>query len=430
MKSYKSVFVYNGAGYGNAGDEAQLASTLSVLYKKINNKFIFIFSPNPSFTAKYHSIDIKQIIKAPREIFFGASSNKLFKYYAITNKKLSFILKILNNLLKLLFFMKCLFIIFLIKIKIFKIKYFVQNFKTINMIKLLSTIDTLYFSGGGYLTGATKSRLWECLFLISLKRFFHYKIILTGQQINDISTLEDKYLSKKFFRLIDLLSVRDSDTSINELKKFEVPSNKIFDIGDDALFYKYEIDFSKKTDQYLLLNIHLWEFRNDTNLHLKLDQIFKELKSVADKQGLKLYFLAMVPQDRSDILYLKNKFKWRATIINKSYHYNIIATYIKHAECLISMKHHPLIFSLNLKKIPISLNFSKYYQNKNQSALKKFNLEKFSLNIDNFKNHILSKRVTESIKNKNYQDSITKRIKELRLRKNIFDKKIFDLISK
>lgn len=430
MKEEKKIAIYNGAGYGNAGDEAQLASTLSILYKKINSKFIFIFSPNPSFTSKYHGIDIKQIIKAPRETFFGASSNKLFKYYAITNKKLSFIFKILNNLLKLLFFMKCFFIIFLIRIKVFRINYFVENFETINMIRFLSSIDTLYFSGGGYLTGATKSRLWECLFLISLKRFFHYKIILTGQQINDIKTFEDKYLSKKIFKHIDLLSVRDSDTSINELKKFEVPSKKIFDIGDDALFYNYKIDYRKKTEKYLLLNIHLWEFRNNINLHLMLDQIFNELKSLADRNGLKLYFLAMVPQDRSDIIYLKDKFNWTATIINKSYHYNKIVTYIKHSECLISMKHHPLIFSLNLKKIPISLNFSNYYQNKNQAALKKFNLEHFSLNINNLKNHILSNRVTKSIKNKNHQDSITRKTKALRLRKNMFDKKIFGLISK
>ena len=49
------ILIAAGHGYGNVGDEAQLAACLSRWHKFLPNCKITLFSPNPAYTAALHN---------------------------------------------------------------------------------------------------------------------------------------------------------------------------------------------------------------------------------------------------------------------------------------------------------------------------------------------------------------------------------------
>lgn len=147
MRSDKHVIVCNGAGYGNAGDEAQLASSVKFLSKFISEDNLYIFSPNVEFSKKYHGF--KNFLIAPREFFFGSNSNKYIKYYSITNKKLSTILSIANILLQILFVAKCIFLTVIASLRLHKLQWISNKFSLFKLLNHLSKTDILYFFEGG-----------------------------------------------------------------------------------------------------------------------------------------------------------------------------------------------------------------------------------------------------------------------------------------
>ena len=72
-----NFLISGGHGYGNVGDEAQLAGIISEIRSNFQNSNITVLSPNPKYTLDQHSCD-KCILASREALFFQTCFPQLY----------------------------------------------------------------------------------------------------------------------------------------------------------------------------------------------------------------------------------------------------------------------------------------------------------------------------------------------------------------
>ena len=180
MRNNKYILILGGYGYGNTGDEAQLNESIKLMNNNFKDYDIIVLTPNIEYTKKAHNIENADL--APREAFFNSKSPDTI-YWIQNKKEEKLMIKKMRNI----------YIMALFK-KYFRVK--IKNEKIEHLISLIKDADLVYYSGGGYLTGMTLSRLFDGCLFISICKLFKVPVVLSGQTIG----LSEIILIKEFLK--------------------------------------------------------------------------------------------------------------------------------------------------------------------------------------------------------------------------------------
>ena len=140
--------------------------------------------------------------------------------------------------------------------------------------------------------------------------------------------------------------------------------------------------------------MHYWGMYKREQKDEVLEKLNKIIAYVLDKVPYNILLIPMVPFDEETMKdYLEKYPNKRIKMVKYKYDFNIIRAIISEAKVCITMKHHPIIFSVGEVTPVVSLNLSDYYEHKNGGAMQILNVEKYSVTLsdDNYYNKFVEK---------------------------------------
>jgi coenzyme F420-reducing hydrogenase beta subunit/polysaccharide pyruvyl transferase WcaK-like protein len=367
----KRILIAGGYGYGNTGDEAQLGANLQRWAEAAPDAEVIVLSPNPEYTGKHHGV---QAVAASRVVFFDSSQNP---DYGASNKNFEKTFwRTKRRLMPAAWCMK------------HGLPLFTVSQREAEFLQLLSSASVLHLSGGGYLTGMTRSRLWDHMLLLRLCKIFGVQTILTGHTIGVFKSRDDRKLAKWGLSCAESITVRDRNESIRALAAIGVTGDHIQERFDDALFCDQidgkqvaeyvaatGIDASKP---YVAASFHYWG--QDKELSERLVSRFAELCDyLVHEYDLQVIFVPMIKKDEHAIRDCIYAMKEPGAMLQYSYDYKVVKGIIGEAKMCLAMKHHPIVFAMANAVPTIGVAVDDYYLHKNRGALALFGMEDWML---------------------------------------------------
>jgi len=404
-KSKLKILITGGYGYGNVGDEAQLGANIR-RWQDLTDCSIKVFSPNPEYTSKHHGVES---CWAPRVVLFNSnmsgdygSSNKAFeKTFRKKKRRLLLSARFLRAGINLQF----------------------TSLEEAEMLNTIKQADVLHVSGGGFLTGMTRSRLWETALVMRLAYLLGTPVILTGQTIGVFKSQQDIKLTKWGLEKAQYISLRDKEESEKDLKSIGISGKHVQSTFDDALFcdkiddeiseniLKEQLPESKK---YVVANFHYWG--QSITMQKKASKRFAELcDHIVEKYDLQIMFVPMALSDEeAEQAVIRHMKSQNAVILKYNYDYKVARGVISKAEFLLTMKHHPIIFAHGEGVPVVSVTLDDYYYRKNLGAMQNCGQEKyclqsgefFSEDAENIIDALYSKLIIERSNIHKYLDSV------------------------
>ena len=365
-KTYK-ILVANGAGYGNTGDEAQIDYSLAYLTKKYPLYQIVGLTPNVSYSKSIHP-----------EFFWEYASRVLLS----DQKRKGGCFTFKSSWTKIRFLFRSMIIL----LNAYLIKHdfptiFINSDKSKFLFELANA-ELLVFSGGGYLTGATLSRLWDGVILCKLCEIFGIPVVMSGQTIGVWRNKFNQRLAKWGFKKVKVITTRDEEYSINDLKQIGICGEHIFPTCDDALFCKKYDKRCIDTENYITVNFHYWKMDEKTKGEI-IDKLHAIISFICDTTSFNLIFIPMHASDKDSFDdYIKKYPNNRFTCFSYDYDFKKVRRVIADSCACITMKHHPIIFAMGENIPVISMAYSDYYIHKNQGALAQYHMDKYSVNLE------------------------------------------------
>ncbi|HBG46723.1 MAG TPA: hypothetical protein DDW94_07010 [Deltaproteobacteria bacterium] len=355
-----NVLIAGGYGYGNVGDEAQLAANIQHWKKAFPSCRITVLTPYPEYTRATHRKDI--IIElAPRVSLFGAGDVPYFGSEEIFKKKFfPLALRFLLNA-------------YLIRAGLPAVGLTARQARMLNVLR---GSDVLFLSGGGYLTGMTLSRLWENMLLLRLARIFGVPAFLSGQTIGVFQNRLNRFLAKWGLKTAELIYLRDPVSSSKALAEIGITAERTKSTFDDALFYSPESqeridDFLKGhglyEKPYLAVNVHYWgQAPEESRVIIK--QTASALDRIQSVLGLRAVFVAMHASDEAAVDETLRLMQNPGIFPKCGYDLDLTIGLIQNATLCLTMKHHPIIFAMAAGVPTVSMCFDGYYEHKNRGA--------------------------------------------------------------
>lgn len=370
------VTIIGGYGYGNTGDEAQLGANLTRWRQLAPNAEITVLSPDPPYTTAHHECNSEY---ASRVVFYSSSSKP---HYGLSNAVFRWRFWLLWPRMVLnAHFMRA-----------GLAPPLASAYESKLLMRLYSS-DVVHISGGGFLTGMTKSRLWDTCFIMHLCQHFGTPYFLTGQTIGVFKTRADRWLAKKALSKALAVTLRDPDQSRLELLELGITEEIITSSVDDALFcakspsdivnrYLVESGVDPNRD-YITVNYHWWGMDKTTKSETTR-RMAQLLDDVISKTGYQVLFVPMHTVDEIPEHGVIKEMNQTALFLKYNYDYQLVRGVIAGSRFLISFKHHPLIFALGEGVPTISVSIDDYYERKNSGAMANFAMEKYCIHGDNF----------------------------------------------
>jgi polysaccharide pyruvyl transferase WcaK-like protein len=371
QKDQLRVLIVGGYGYGNVGDEAQLAANLQYWKEAAPGCQLTVLTPNPHYTQDiYPSVRVEL---APRVSLFGKGLSPYYGSEKIFKRRYFWVAAL------------CLFNACLIRAGLPVVGLSSRQARLLDELK---HSDVLFLSGGGYLTGMTLSRLWDNMLLIRLAHALGLPTIMSGQTVGVFKDKVSRSLAKWGLKKAELIYLRDHVDSPKDLAAIGIPSEKINATFDDALFFEAapeeEVsallnDCGVALDKpYLVVNAHYWgQQPEDSRVIMKT--LAAVLDHIHDELGLQIVFVSMHKSDEAAIEEVMENMQ--KTCYFPAHEYDPASTVgvIQQARLCLTMKHHPIIFAMAAGIPTVSMSFDDYYWHKNLGAQKLFDQEDFVL---------------------------------------------------
>ena len=363
----RTILVVGGYGYGNAGDEAQCAETLRLLAERYPRYQIRNLTPAPNFSFGEHPRFAHDY--APRVLLYNAG--RRFNWYKLGSlfRKAGFLFASLMALLNARFVKRGWPVWFI-------------NARKAMFLQELSQSSMLYFCGGGYLTGATRSRLWEGMVLCRLCKVFGVPVVMSGQTVGVWGGRLDRWLAKWGFRDVKVIGLRDNEDSARDLAEVGVCGDRVMCTHDDALFCEKAPE-RQVEGRYIAVNFHFWGIAEGDERQSVLARIHDAIDKARKATGVsRVVFVAMHVTDMQSFEAYRSIYQ---TDNIEAFHcigqFRDIRRVIADAEMLLTMKHHPIIFAAGEGTPVVSLAYSPYYVHKNFGAMQQYGVEACSTDL-------------------------------------------------
>jgi polysaccharide pyruvyl transferase WcaK-like protein len=213
------VLIAGGYGYGNTGDEAQLAASIFHWQRMVPGAEVIVLSPDPEYTSSLHGVRSEA---ASRVVFFDALRNPDYRCS--------------NDAFKRRFFQSRRRLMWNARLLRSGFPLTGVSQAEARFLGLLASADVLHLSGGGYLTGMTLSRLWDHMLLIRLCDVLGTPAILSGQTIGVFKDAESRELARWGLTKARFIYLRDRGGSFRDLESIGVAGPHVQETFDDALF--------------------------------------------------------------------------------------------------------------------------------------------------------------------------------------------------
>ena len=370
------ILLTGGYGYGNVGDEAQLNANIQRWKVAKPEVRITVLSPHPAYTESFHGIHSEN---GPRVVWFNSN---LRAYYWGAN---------------FVFTIKFFFLAFrqLVGARFMRagLPPLLISAEEAHLLHLLQRADMVHISGGGFLTGMTRSRLWENALLLRLAQILDTPSILTGQTIGVFQSTTDRRLAKKGLWRAKAIYLRDKGGSENDLKGIGIEGTHVQSLYDDALFCDKCPEEEtlaciasagiNPEKPFITINYHYWGM--SLEMKEKATNRFAELCThISKKLERQLLLLPMTPSDEGPLKILQSRIEGETGLLAYGYDFRIARGVISKAKWVFTMKHHPIIFAQG-EGIPVaSVCLDDYYYRKNKGALANFGHEQFCMDKNVF----------------------------------------------
>lgn len=393
-KNQKKILVVGGYGNHNVGDEAQLNAVLERLKRCFPDFRIVVLTPDPQYTYRTHGRCM--VGEAPRIAFFHQESSRMYNF--ITDQSgMDVIHRAANIFFKVRFLLKSNWICFNAHLVNLNLPTILLGSQAATLLYDIFSSKMLYFEGGGYLTGATLSRLWDGILMCRLAHIFNLKIVMSGQTMGVWNNNFNKMYARKGFKYVDVISLRDSINSPRALAEIQIKGDNVKTICDDALFCEYQsndhiIDsFYKANDisnefrekGFVAVNTHYWKIDDLVNRNRIVKTINEIIEYILQNTELNVVMIPMHPTDIDSMHdYLRQYSCDRVRLFDYDYDFRNIRRVIKDSFACITMKHHPIIFAAGEGVPVISLNYHEYYRHKNNGALDILGIAGWSVDLE------------------------------------------------
>lgn len=363
----KLILVAGGYGNGNVGDEAQCAETMRLLAERYPDHQIRCLTPKPDYSFHEHPAFAHDY--ASRVMLFN--QGRAHDWYRLSGKvrKLGFLLVGFWTLFnaRLVRRDRCTWFL---------------NARKVAFMHQLSRSSLFFFCGGGYLTGATRSRLWEAAFICRLCHVFGVPVVMSGHTVGEWKGRLDRWLAGWGFRFVRCITVRDNEASIADLAAVGLKGPHVFATHDDALFCAKSEVRQKVPERYIAVNFHFWGMKQkrQDEILARLHALFADARTKTGE--LPLVFIPMHISDmKSFEEYVRRYPGDGLTAFEYDYDFRKVRRVIADAELLLTMKHHPIIFAVGEDTPVVSMAYSDYYVHKNFGALQQYGVEACSMDL-------------------------------------------------
>jgi polysaccharide pyruvyl transferase WcaK-like protein len=355
------ILMAAGHGYGNVGDEAQCGACISRWRRVAPNCRITLFSPNPAYTEALHG---ERAEWAPRVAWFRANTSG--PYFAR-----DIVFRLAYYLVSFRVLLSCRFIRA-------GIPFTLLRPRESKIIQLLIEHDILHISGGGFLTGKTRSRLWENCLLMRICQMLNKPYILTGHNIGVFQDRADRRLAYKGLSGARLIELRDRGISEKELEGIGIAGEHVRSTCDDALLCDRAAQNVVKDaikdagldpeKPWVAVQFHYWGQPMEDRE--KIAKRYAELcDHIVEQHGLQIALIAMTPSDVEPELAILELMEKKGALVPYSPDYRLVRGVIADAEFVFTMKHHPIVFAQGEGVPVVGVSLDDYYYHKNKGAL-------------------------------------------------------------
>lgn len=372
-ESQLRVLIAGGYGYGNVGDEAQLAANLQYWNTTAPACRLTVLTPNPAYTQQVH--DQIRVELAPRKAIFGLRGRE---YFGSEKKFKRFFFPVAAW---------CLLNACLVRAGLPTLGLTTAQARLLDELK---NTDVLFLSGGGYLTGMTLTRLWDHMLLIRLAYALGVPTILSGQTIGVFKDPVSRVLARWGLKKSKLIYLRDPVDSPEALADLGIPADRYKSTFDDALFW--EASSPEKVQNmlleaggepnkpYLAVNVHYWG-QSPKSSRVIMKNLAKVLDRVVEDFDLQVVFVPMARSDETAIGEVLTAMERPGIMPKHDYYPDQAVALLQKADLCMTMKHHPIIFAMAAAVPTVSMTFDDYYFHKNYGAMKIFNQENYVIKV-------------------------------------------------
>ena len=409
----EEVLMIGGYGYANTGDEAQLGANIARWRALTPKPALLVLSPNPGYTAAHHAC---RSALASRVVMFHSDRSPAFNtssawfrfvFWATLGR-----MEINAALMRA------------------GIAPLLATSAEARLLATLQSAAALHVSGGGFMTGPTRSRLWDTCLILRLCQRFGTPYFLTGQTLGIFERWSDRWLARSSLRGALGISLRDPVDSERELRSLGIDPKQLVSSVDDALFCERAGEetlapvFSNSgldpSLRFLAVNYHWWGMTADER-ERSSQRMAEVLDGMSSKLGLNILMVPMVPSDKEAQRAVLARMQHTGSILEYDFDYRVVRGVIARAMALISFKHHPLIFALGEGTPCLSISFDPYYVRKNTGAMANLGQEGFCIDHAGFYDDSFITKATELISNRDaIARSLQPQLAELRAQQDAF----------
>lgn len=354
------VLLASGFGYGNVGDEAQLGACIGRWRRIAPNAQITLLSPSPHYTAALHG---ERVEWAPRVAWFRSntrgpySDNPRFRrHFRMLRARLEVSARTLRADLPISFLRP----------------------REARILSLIQEHDVLHISGGGFLTGKTKTRLWDHALLMRACQLLGKPYFLTGHNIGVFQCRQDRRIAFLGLKKAKSIGLRDRGRSESELREIGISGAHVSSTCDDALFcervpsstVRQRLSAAGMTDseQWVAVNFHHWgqDEMERPSIQARFAQLCDHLW---ERHGMRTVFVAMTPEDVVPEELVARRMAHSPVILPYCPDYRLVRGVIADAALVFTMKHHPIVFAQGESVPAVSVALDPYYLHKNVGAM-------------------------------------------------------------
>lgn len=369
------ILISSGFGYGNVGDEAQLGACIS-RWKKIQpGAVVTLLSPNPAYTAALHG---ERVEWAPRVAWFRCNSGGPYfddPRFPAFWKRLHIRLEVTARCMR------------------GEIPFALCSPRECRVLQVIRDHDIIHISGGGFLTGKTRSRLWDNCLLMRMCQILEKPYFLTGHNIGVFQSKEDQKIAAMGLSKALYIGLRDKGISEAELAGIGIRGEQVVSSCDDALLCdrlttnevsalmaKNGIDPSKP---WVTVNFHHWGQKEEQRG--TVERRFAEIcDQFVSAYGLQVVMVAMTPSDIDAETNILPKMRQPAVLLPYNSDYRVVRGVIADSALVFTMKHHPIVFAQGEGVPVVSVALDAYYLHKNKGALENTGDGMFAADSDMF----------------------------------------------
>ncbi len=372
----KNVLIVGGAGYRNSGDEALLLASVQVVRSILPMANIFVAANNVDVASDTLADECVQIVPSVRislmkgDMHYSACDDVFQERWLALRKRL--VLSGSQNASDVLASLQDLDFVNAAGAKAFLDAFFLA--------------DAVVVHGGGVLTSATRSRLWEYSLTVEMASKFSKLVLARSQQIGPFDTADDRARIKSLIRGCSYISTRDKNQSSQAVRDI-LDVDCVYEGVDDAFVMERTFNSRKILESYGLepRRYICLGFRQNSRAGVSeqaLERTCVIANMARNELSARLVLLPQGPFDVSSLVKIKNQIGGDASVIEPKDYFRDPVAIASNARAMIASPHHSLIFSLRGGVPILSPVSGAYYSFKNKGSMRFFGLEDFVIDID------------------------------------------------